>query len=137
MHAGKKKFRYWDNYSYIHYPSLFTIRLILLLILHLKSSKGKLPFALQQRKGGCKNQFHFMRKKIKKTFIALALSLTLFCGIAYAIEQDDCSPNITFWGTRCCTYIIEDPVYVDEIVQKCCDFRVFINFGCEETSIFP
>ena len=103
-----------------------------------KVAKGNCPLPCNSKREGIKINFIFMLKKIKKTLIALALSLTLFCGIAYAVvEQGDCSPNVTFWGTRCCTYLIEDPVYVDQLVQKCCDYRVFINFGCEETTILP
>jgi hypothetical protein len=73
-------------------------------------------------------------KRIKKLVWACAFALFLSIGIAYAVGENDCSTRTAFWGTRCCVYTVEDDPYVPYFVQKCCDYRVLINIGCDETA---
>lgn len=74
---------------------------------------------------------------MKKKLVFALIRIIGITSAAFAYEEGDCKPSTAFSGSRCCVYSVEDDPYVSTLIQKCCDHRIPINFGCDEVAFYP
>lgn len=53
------------------------------------------------------------------------------------MKQEIVHPGPHFEEPDVVVYSVEDDPYVPTLIQKCCDYRILINIGCDEVAFYP